>query len=198
MILVAGLVGYLIGSIPTANGLARLWGVDLRSSGSGNPGTNNARLLSGYPLAATVLLVEMGRGVLAVSAGFSLDDDLGAVVAGAGAVAGNVFNIWYSFQGGKGLAIAGGVVLAAWPMALPFLVVLIALGTAATRSSGLGALIALGGAIAGAMLWVTLGWQNGWGVSPNKLVILVPALVVLLAPKHLPNARTRLREPSPS
>ena len=94
----------------------------------------------------------MSKGVLAVNGGFSFDDDLSAVVAGAGAIAGNVHNIWYSFRGGKGLTIAGGVILAAWPAAFPFLIVLAALGAAITRSSGLGALIALGGALVGAML----------------------------------------------
>ena len=142
------------------------------------------------------LLAEMSKGVLAVTAGFSLDGDLGAVVAGAGAISGNVYNIWYSFWGGKGLAIAGGVILAAWPVAFPFLIVLAALGATATRSSGLGALIALGGAAVGAILWVAFAWRNGWGVSPNMLLILVPALIVLLAPKHFRDAQGRPREPA--
>jgi hypothetical protein len=48
ILLPAVLLGYLLGSIPTANGLARLRGVDLRKAGSGNPGVNNARRL-GHP-----------------------------------------------------------------------------------------------------------------------------------------------------
>ena len=147
--LVAGLVGYLIGSMPSANGLSKLWGIDLRASGSGNPGANNALRLGGYTLAIAVFLAEMSKGVLAVAVGLALGGELGAVVAGAGAIAGNVYNVWYSFRGGKGLAIAAGVLLAAWPVAFPFLIILAALGAATTRSSGLGTLIALGGAMVG-------------------------------------------------
>ncbi len=195
VIVVAALVGYLIGSIPTANGLAKLWGVDLRSGGTGNPGANNARRLGGYALAAAVLSVEMSKGVIAVVAGSFLADDIGAVLAGIGAIAGNVNNVWYRFQGGKGLAISAGVLLAAWPVALPFLLVLLALGAAVTRSSGIGALITLGGVVAGAILWSLLEWPHGWGVRPDTLLFLAPALVVLLTPKHLDDAGRRLREP---
>ena len=194
--LVAGLVGYLIGSMPTANGLSKLWGIDLRASGSGNPGANNALRLGGYPLAIAVFLAEMSKGVLAVAVGLALGGELGAVVAGAGAIAGNVYNVWYSFRGGKGLAIAAGVLLAAWPVAFPFLIILAALGAATTRSSGLGTLIALGGAMVGAVLWVVFSWRNGWGVSPNMLMILVPTLIVLVTPKHLQDVRSRPKEPS--
>ncbi len=62
MIALAALVGYLIGSMPTANVLAGLWGIDLRTSGSHNPGANNARRLGGPILALLVFVVEIGKG----------------------------------------------------------------------------------------------------------------------------------------
>ena len=196
VIVVAALVGYLIGSMPTANGLAKLWGVDLRSGGTGNPGANNARRLGGYPLAAAVLSAEMSKGVIAVIAGLFLADDVGAVLAGIGAIAGNVNNVWYRFRGGKGLAISAGVLLIVWPVALPFLLLLLALGAVATRSTGFGALITLGGVVVGAILWPLFEWPNGWGVSADTLLLLAPAMVVLITPRHLGDARQRLREHS--
>src|SRR3970282_2392782 len=144
-VVAAALAGYLIGSLPTANSLAGLWGVNLRTSGSGNPGANNARRLAGLTPFFLILGVEMGKGVLAVLVGHSLAGDLGAVTAGLGAAAGNVYNVWYWFGGGKGLAITLGILLAAWPTFVPFGLLIIGVSAAVTRSSGLGGLGALGG-----------------------------------------------------
>ena len=142
MIPVAAIVGYLVGSLPTANFLGRLWGVDLRSVGTRNPGANNARRLGGSGLAVAILAIELTKGVGAVIVGTALAGDVGAVAAGIGAVAGNVYNIWYRFNGGKGLAISLGVVGAAWPIVLaPVLLVMITT-VVVKRSSGAAALAA--------------------------------------------------------
>lgn len=189
MTALAPIVGYLIGSLPTTNGIARLWGVDLRSGGTGNPGTNNARRLGGYGLAGIVLIVEVGKGVLAVFVGFQLGGDLGAALAGIGAVAGNVYNVWYRFRGGKGLGIAGGVLLAIWPLAFPIMVAVLVLATLVTGSSGQGALIALVGVLILSIVWTVIGWSTGWGASDTRVLILLSAgFGVTLAPKHLHDA----------
>lgn len=121
----AGIVGYLIGSLPTAEWLGKRAAVDLRREGSTNPGTNNALRLAGPRLAAAVLTTEMAKGVIAVVAGVALAGDIGAVLAGVGAVTGNVFNSYYRFRGGKGLGISAGVLTAIWPtVVLPVLAVL--------------------------------------------------------------------------
>ena len=191
MTALAPIVGYLIGSLPTTNGIARLWGVDLRSGGTGNPGTNNARRLGGYGLAGIVLIVEVGKGVLAVFVGFQLGGDLGAALAGIGAVAGNVYKVWYRFRGGKGLGIAGGVLLAIWPLAFPIMVAVLVLATLVTGSSGQGALIALVGVLILSIVWTVIGWSTGWGASDTRVLILLSAgFGVTLAPKHLHDARS--------
>jgi acyl phosphate:glycerol-3-phosphate acyltransferase len=195
VIVVAAVLGYLIGSLPTANGVARMWGVDLRKGGSGNPGANNARRLGGYPLAVAVLLLEMSKGVAAVAVGLLAAGDLGSVLAGIGAVAGNVYNVWYSFRGGKGLAISAGVLLAAWPVALPFLVVLVASAAALTRSTGVGALITLVGLVVAAVLWAYIfDLPTGWGANPGHLLTLALGMALLVAPKHLPDAKDRITQ----
>lgn len=171
MSLLALLAGYLIGSVPTADGLGRLAGVRLRETGSGNPGTNNAFRLGGPVLALAVLLIEMAKGMAAVLAGASLAADLGAVVAGLGAVAGNVYNMWYRGRGGKGLGITAGVLLAAWPTALLPALLLIALAVLVTRSSGLAALIAVVALLLMSALSAWQGWPTLWGVSRGPLLI---------------------------
>lgn len=190
MIVVSAVVGYLIGSLPTAASLARLWGVSLRESGSGNPGANNALRLGGPALGATVLLIEISKGLAAVIAGSALAGELGAAVGGIGAVAGNVYNVWYRFDGGKGLGISAGVLTGTWPtVLLPLVVIMIAIALP-TRSSGLAAIVAIGALNGSALLWWLLGWPTGWGVTAGPLLVVVALGIGLtLWRKHRADSR---------
>jgi glycerol-3-phosphate acyltransferase PlsY len=189
MTAIAGVVGYLLGSIPTATLLARLRGVDLRREGSGNPGTVNALRTSGASLAITVLVVEAAKGYAAVLAGSWIGDEAGAVAAGLGAVAGNVYNIWYQFQGGKGLGISLGVLAALWPAVILPVVVAIALGAVVSRSSGIASLVAVAALIALAYLWLANEWPTG-GVAPSiQLIVLAVGIGLIISWKHWQAAR---------
>lgn len=197
-ILAAVLLGYLLGSLPTANGLARLWGVDLRTGGSGNPGANNARRLGGTTLFALVLIVEVLKGLTAVVVGISVAGEPGAVVAGLGAIAGNVYNVWYSFHGGKGLAITLGVLLGVWPTVVPLVLVILGIAAGLTRSSGIGTLITLFSLLVAALTWEPIGLGTAWGV--NDLTWLLPlgvGIPLALWRRHFADARARLRAPAP-
>ncbi|MDX1468649.1 MAG: glycerol-3-phosphate acyltransferase [Acidimicrobiia bacterium] len=165
-------VGYLIGSIPTAQWLGSLWGVDLRREGSGNPGANNARRVGGMGLAGLVLIVEMTKGAGAALTGLAMAGDLGAVVAGLGAVAGNVYNPWYRLKGGKGLGITAGIIMALWPAALVLCVLVIVVAVAATRSSGLSALITIAALNVLGVAWWLLDLANAWGIGENGLLLV--------------------------
>jgi len=174
-LLLSALGGYLIGSIPTADWLGRLAGLRLRDAGSGNPGANNALQLGGPSLAAAVLLVEMAKGMAAVLAGEALATETGAVISGLGAVAGNVYNVWYRGRGGKGLGITAGVLLAAWPIALIPSLLLIGVAVLITKSSGLATLIAMGGLLVLSLLWLWQDWPNLWGVGNEALLVALAA-----------------------
>ncbi len=198
MVVVAALAGYLIGSVPTAALLGRLWGVDLLRDGSGNPGANNARRLGGYTLAVLVLIIEIGKGLAAVVVGLIIGGEGAALAAGVSAVAGNVYNVWHGFKGGKGLGISGGVILGLWPAVFPFVVVTLAVASALTRSTGIGSLITLGGLLAAAIAWESTGLDNPWGISnPDLLVIMVIGLGMIIVPRHLRDARRTLSAPVP-
>lgn len=192
MTTLAALAGYLIGSIPTASGLGRLWGVDLRRTGSGNPGANNAMRLGGPVLAATVLLVELAKGLGAVRIGQSLEGDLGAVLAAIGAVAGNVYNAWYRMRGGKGLAISAGVLLGTAPALLvPALAILLVV-VIPTRSSGLASLAAIVTLDVGAFTWWLSDWWVGWGMTPGPLLLLMTlGITFVLWPRHIREVEVR-------
>jgi glycerol-3-phosphate acyltransferase PlsY len=185
----AALVGYGLGSIPTANAIARLFGIDLRAGGSQNPGANNALRLGGYGLAASVLSLEAAKGAIAVALGGLIGAQEGMVAAGVGAAAGNVFNVWYRFRGGKGLGIVLGVLLVAWPVAIIPSIVAIAALAVITRSSGTAALGALIILLSLGFLWEPLNWPVAWGVSAASLLPwLAVGVVAIVAPKHFKDA----------
>jgi glycerol-3-phosphate acyltransferase PlsY len=192
MILVlALLLGYLLGSVPTANGLARLRGIDLRQAGSGNPGANNARRLGGAGLGLMVLAVELGKGAIAVSLGSNLSQAWGVVVACLGAIAGNIFNPWYRLRGGQGLGITGGVLAAALPSGFIGGVVTAALIALSTRS-------APRGAIAGLVVMVlTVAWLEPvwWGIDRPQHLTLALGASALVLPRQLVNLKRGIRAP---
>jgi glycerol-3-phosphate acyltransferase PlsY len=198
MVVFAAAVGYLIGSVPTAIWLGRLWGVDLRQGGTGNPGANNARRLGGNTLAMLVLIVEITKGLLAVVVGLVIADQAGGLAAGLGAVAGNVFNVWLGFKGGKGLGISGGVILGLWPAAFPIVVVVLVIASALTRSSGMGSLITIGVFLVLALVWDRFGVESPWGLDePWLRVTLAVGLGLLVGPKHWKDAQRRFSALSP-
>lgn len=109
----AALFGYLLGSIPFGLLLTKLFQAgDLRSIGSGNIGATNVLRTGRKGLAAATLLLDGGKGAVAVLlAGYWYAPDA-AIVAGMMAVIGHNFPVWLKFQGGKGVATTLGILLA--------------------------------------------------------------------------------------
>ena len=142
-LIVALLIGYLLGSIPFGLILTRLAGTqDLRSVGSGNIGATNVLRTGHKGLAAATLIGDMLKGTVAVIIAGTYDGPDAAMLAALGAFLGHLFPIWLNFRGGKGVATYIGVLLGLfWPAALIFAVIW--LGTAYTsRYSSLSALVA--------------------------------------------------------
>lgn len=189
MIAIAVGLGYLVGSIPSAAWIARAAGIDLRNQGSQNPGANNARALGGFRLAATVLLVEIAKGAAAVSIGSVVAGSTGASLAGIGALAGNIYNVWYRFDGGQGLGITAGILLAGWPVWFPIVLIVIAGVTAVTRSTAKAAIAALASILLGAGIESIVEIPAAWGVGHPDVLFLAAGLIVLIAPKQIEKLR---------
>lgn len=188
-VVLAGLLGYLIGSIPTAGFLGRRFGVDLRRVGSGNPGTHNALRNSGPLLAALVLAVEAAKGLFAVWAGRRLalsyaPDHVAALVSGLAAVTGNVYNVWYRFRGGKGLGISLGVLIAVWPWSLVPLLVVLVVAVLTTRSSGTSAVAAIITLVLASLVWWRAGWPTGGAATSPWLVVFALGMGLVMFRKH--------------
>jgi glycerol-3-phosphate acyltransferase PlsY len=109
-------VGYALGSIPFGLLLARAGGAgDIRDIGSGNIGATNVLRTGHKGLAAATLILDAGKGWLAVWAAMRLGGEPAAIAAAFGAVAGHVFPVWLGFRGGKGVATLLGVSLGLAP-----------------------------------------------------------------------------------
>ena len=151
----AALGGYLLGSIPTAYLVVRgvtKGAVDIRRAGDGNAGANNVNRVCGRRWAILVGALDIAKGVAAVLAfnllfrlvnpalagsPSGLPDPLvpafaltpAGMLAGAAAMAGQIWPVWLKFHGGRGAATALGITGAALPaavliMAFPCVVVL--------------------------------------------------------------------------
>ena len=178
-LLVAFVIGYLLGSIPFGMILTRMAGTqDLRTIGSGNIGATNVLRTGRKGLAAATLLGDMLKGTAAVIIAGTIDGPNAAMLAALGAFLGHLFPVWLNFRGGKGVATYIGVLLGLfWPAALIFAVIW--LGTAyTTRYSSLSALIA-------AFLTPLFLWWFGH----NALASLFVVLTLLLFYMHRENIK---------
>jgi acyl phosphate:glycerol-3-phosphate acyltransferase len=119
VIIAAGILGYVLGSIPFGLLLTRLGGRgDIRRLGSGNIGATNVLRTGAKGLAALTLLLDLAKGTAAVVIAQAWGPRAELVAAGC-AIIGHMFPVWLGFRGGKGVATALGVLIPlTWPVAL--------------------------------------------------------------------------------
>ncbi len=114
------LLAYGIGSISGSLVLGRLRGLDIRAEGSGNAGGTNALRVAGWRFALGVVLIDIGKGVVAAGAVplIGPGPDAGALWCALAAVVGHIWPAWHGFRGGKGGATAVGGLLVVLPLGL--------------------------------------------------------------------------------
>lgn len=119
-VVISVVVGYLLGSIPVANIVAkRRAAIDLRNVGDRNPGFWNAREELGRMAAVPVFVGDVAKGLVAAGVG-ALLADAGvwgmAYVAGGAAMLGHAFPLFARFVGGRSVLTFVGTVLIATPI----------------------------------------------------------------------------------
>jgi len=129
------LLAYLLGSVMGAMVMGRFRGVDIRQMGSGNAGGTNALRTQGFVFALGVVVVDVGKALLAVGLlpgwalpGIGEDPEVSrewlAVACAVAVVAGHVWPLYHEFRGGKGAAtLIGAVAVLAPEVLLPVLAV---------------------------------------------------------------------------
>lgn len=118
--LLALLIGYLLGSIPFGLLVTRFAGKgDVRKFGSGNIGATNVLRTGGKALAALTLVLDVLKGAAAVWVAQTFLAGAPGVdqAAAAGALIGHLYPVWLKFRGGKGVATLFGILIALWPTA---------------------------------------------------------------------------------
>jgi glycerol-3-phosphate acyltransferase PlsY len=167
----AAVLGYLVGTLPSADVAARLAArrreaVDLRSSGSGNPGAANAIALLGPRWGYGVMAADIAKGAAAATAGRRLAGGTGAHAAGVAAVVGHCHPVWNGFRGGRGVAASVGQCIATFPVwTVPDLALAGAVAASPWwRRRALAATAASSAAwVAAGVVWWRRGWPNLWG-----------------------------------
>lgn len=166
-------IGYALGSIPFGLLLTRAAGAgDLRRIGSGSIGATNVLRTGHKGLAAATLLLDVGKGAVAVLAGRLTAGEPGALLGGLAAVLGHMFPVWLKFRGGKGVATGFGVLLAAMP-AVGAIAALFWLAVAVVvRISSASALVASAAV-------PLLAWLLGQPLAAIATVVVIAVLVFI-------------------
>lgn len=176
-LILAALLGYLLGSIPFGVLVTRTLGLgDLRKIGSGNIGATNVLRTGNKGAALATLLLDGGKGAAAVLIARAFAGEDAAQIAGGAAFLGHLFPVWLGFRGGKGVATFLGTLLAlAWPVGLAACLTWL-VTAAVSRVSSLSALVAA----ASAAVWA-------WALGYPGVIGLTLILALLVFWKHRPN-----------
>ena len=143
-ILLAAAIAYVLGAIPFGYLLVK-WttGRDVRSGGSGNIGATNVMRTTGRAAGIATLLLDIGKGYLAVwiAARLSDHDVMTMCVATLAVMAGHAYPVFLRFHGGKAVASFVGSFLYLTPIALGAVLVVFVVVVAWTRYISLGSVV---------------------------------------------------------
>lgn len=128
-------VGYLIGSVPVANAVARRRGApDLRSVGDRNPGFWNARSVLAARDTTVVFVGDLAKGAIPAGIALALDDRwVVAYLAGLAAMVGHAWPLFAGFRGGRSVLTWVGATAVVAPVPTTLAVALLGLVWVATR-----------------------------------------------------------------
>jgi glycerol-3-phosphate acyltransferase PlsY len=181
-VLQAAAVGYLLGTFPTADLVARKVSggqVDLREVGSGNPGGANAVKVLGARAGATIIAGDIVKGAAASALGAAVAGPVGAHVAGTSSVIGHCYPVWNGFRGGKGVAASVGQCLATFPAYFP-IDAAVAVVTAAVprwKQRAFAATVVSSICwVVGGVVWWRRGLPNVWGPKPTVALPIASAV----------------------
>jgi acyl phosphate:glycerol-3-phosphate acyltransferase len=182
-------IGYLLGSIPFGFLIGRYSaGADIREEGSGNIGASNVARVIGPAAGLATLLLDCGKGTLAVWVAMRLGhahpapDITGMIAAGLAAIIGHMYPVWLGFRGGRGVATTIGVFLMIGWMAVAAALAIWLAAMAIWRYASLSSML-LAAALPLLMYWL---YAPGHYPPPEVSVGTVIASVLVLW-RHRPN-----------
>jgi len=165
-------LGYLLGATPFGYLIPRwIKGVDIRSLGTGNPGTANVFRTVGLAAAIPVGVLDIGKGAAPVllARAASLSEGW-ALAAGVAAVLGHCYPPYLRFRGGGGMAASIGTLLALMPLETAVMLPLLGLVYIVLTGSS------TTGTVVGFTTLIGLAWWRGQPI----VHILAPLVLMLL------------------
>ncbi len=142
----AFILAYILGSIPTSYLMGKfIKKIDIRDFGSGNVGATNALRVLGTKIGIITLIIDIGKGILAVFMGKIIvaePSNIVLIAFGLFAILGHIFTIFLKFKGGKGVATSAGVFIALSPLAVGIALIVFVLTVWISKYVSLGSILA--------------------------------------------------------
>jgi acyl phosphate:glycerol-3-phosphate acyltransferase len=177
------LASYLLGSIPFGLIAAKIKGIDVTRTGSGNIGATNVFRSVGKLYGIAVFILDMAKGYVPVTLAASTGQGPFIVMlCGILAIAGHMFSPFMKFKGGKGVATGLGVILGIAPR---LFILSFALGLVIIAATGYVSLAS----VTGSLFLSILMSRSGQPLPYVWMVFLITAFIVI---KHIPNIRRLL------
>ena len=180
---IAAVVGYGLGAINPAAIVARVFHVDLRSTGSGNPGATNVGRALGPRWAVLVGFLDILKGFIPAVVFGTVVGQTAGEVAGIAAVVGHITSPYLRGRGGKGVATTLGAILGVQPLLAVPVLIAFGIGVAVWHRVGLGAVL---GAVA-LIVSGLVAWGAGWIDDTDMWFAVVLGMLVLV--RHQRNVR---------
>jgi glycerol-3-phosphate acyltransferase PlsY len=188
MWLLALILAYLLGSLPTAYLVGRyVYGFDIRRRGSGNVGATNALRTMGTIPGLVVLVIDVLKGVLAVWLGQALGGPWLAALTAMLAILGHSWSVFLEFKGGRGVATVAGAMLAMAPPAVFWALLVWSVMVILARYVSLGSIAA-----AAVAPFLMLYFHQPW---PYTLFTFAAAALIIY--RHRPNIKRLLAGTEP-
>ena len=169
--LLCAVLGYLLGSISTGILYSRHFlGKDVRTAGSNNSGASNMLRVHGLKPGVITFVGDCVKAIIAIVIGKILGAQHGALIAGLFVVLGHNWPVFFSFQGGKGIACCSAVFILCYPAWGITAVLLCLITIYATRYISLGSLVMT----ASFALLVTI-FEPFWPVGIWSIVLMLLA-----------------------
>lgn len=161
------IIAYLLGSIPSGVWIGKaFFKKDIREHGSGNSGTTNTYRVLGKWAGTVVLIMDIGKGTLAVLLPIWMGVSIHPMIFGLFAIIGHVYPVFARFKGGKAVATTAGVALGVQPVLVLVLIVvflgilytssMVSLASVLTLIAGAIASLFIGDWIFAGIVWVAM------------------------------------------
>lgn len=182
-------MGYLIGCISPAAWISKKKNVDLKQQGTKNLGATNTALVLGRYAGYFVLFFDMFKSIFSYKLARFLFPQLMAagIIACIGVILGHCFPVTMGFQGGKGLAAFGGLVLA---HSVKLFCILLSFGIVVAFIMDYGVYLA----VSAAALFPILNYLRSGNLSESIIAAIASTIIIMM---HWTNLRRAISGEDP-